>query len=145
MRVEQFSLLLMVTFTRHQDHSSLLFFHLRNRGVMTYEGRPIFLSTAHDDADLDRVHAAFVDSARALITAGLLDGRDPEGRRRIPMSVGQQEIWIFARFDPEANYSYNLCSTLRLRGELDADALKAALRDFATGTRRCARSPNATA
>ncbi len=129
-RVEQFSSLLMVNFTRHQDYSSLLFFHLRNRGVMTYEGRPIFLSTAHDDADLDKVHAAFVDSAKALIAVGLLDGRDPEGRRRIPMSIGQQEIWIFARFDPQANCSYNLCNTLRLEGELDVEALDAALRDL---------------
>ena len=46
------------------------------------------------------------------------------------MSIGQQEIWIFAQFDPQANCSYNLCSTLRLGGALDADALEAALRDL---------------
>ena len=129
--VERFASVLRVSFTRHQQFADLLFFHLRNRGVMTYEGRPIFLSTAHSEADLALVRKAFRESARALIGAGLLDGRDPDAVRRIPMTTGQQEIWVSARFDERASCSYNLCSTLRLRGPLDADALEGALHDLA--------------
>ena len=51
-KVEQFASVLRVTFTEHQEYADLLFFHLRNRGILTYEGRPIFLTTAHTDEDL---------------------------------------------------------------------------------------------
>ncbi len=54
-KVEQFASVLRVTFTEHQEYADLLFFHLRNRGILTYEGRPIFLTTAHTDEDLQKV------------------------------------------------------------------------------------------
>lgn len=130
-KVEQFASVLRVTFTEHQEYADLLFFELRNRGILTYEGRPIFLTTAHSDADLAAIRDAFMESATALMEVGLLDGRDPDTARRIPMATGQQEIWVSAQFSPEASCSYNLCSTLRLKGAFDLDLFKAALIDLA--------------
>ena len=131
MKMEKFSSVLRLTFTEHQEYSDLLFFEMRNRGIMTYEGRPIFLTTEHSDADLAAVRDAFIASTRSLIAAGLLDGRDPEAVRRIPMATGQQEIWVSAQFSTEASCSYNLCSTLKLSGKFDTDLLQAALNDLA--------------
>jgi amino acid adenylation domain-containing protein len=130
-KVEQFASVLRVTFTEHQEYSDLLFFELRNRGVLTYEGRPIFLTTAHSDEDLAKVRDAFIASATTLIAVGLLDGRDPDAVRRIPMATGQQEIWVSAQFSREASCSYNLCSTLDLTGPFDLGLLQAALNDLA--------------
>ncbi|MFI4950950.1 MAG: aminotransferase class III-fold pyridoxal phosphate-dependent enzyme, partial [Caulobacterales bacterium] len=130
-KVEHFASVLRVTFTEHQEYSDLLFFELRNRGILTYEGRPIFLTTEHSDEDLAKVRDAFIESITTLIGVGLLDGRDPDAVRRIPMSTGQQEIWVSAQFSPEASCSYNLCSTLKLTGAFDLDLLQGALNDLA--------------
>ncbi|GGP09341.1 hypothetical protein GCM10012278_44650 [Nonomuraea glycinis] len=43
-----------------------------------------------------------------------------------PLSFGQERLWFLQRFDP-GDASYNMCLVLRLRGELDAGALDAAL------------------
>ncbi len=130
-KVEHFSSVLRVTFTAHQEYADLLFFELRNRGILTYEGRPIFLTTAHTDADLAAIRDAFIASATALIGVGLLDGRDPDATRKIPMHAGQQEIWVSAQFSPDASCAYNLCSTLKLTGVFDLDLFKGALADMA--------------
>ncbi|MBF6170939.1 non-ribosomal peptide synthetase [Nocardia blacklockiae] len=47
---------------------------------------------------------------------------------RIPLSPAQQRLWFLNRFDPHSG-AYNIALALRLRGELDVDALSAALRD----------------
>jgi amino acid adenylation domain-containing protein len=129
-KVEHFSSVLRVSFTDHQEYADLLFFELRNRGILTYEGRPIFLTTAHSDQDLAAIRDAFVASVTALIGVGLLDGRDPDAIRRVPMATGQQEIWVSAQFSPEASCSYNLCSTLTLTGTFNLALLRAALNDL---------------
>src|SRR5262249_5624146 len=131
MKMEQFASVLRLTFTEHQEYADLLFFELRNRGILTYEGRPIFLTTAHTDADLAAIRDAFMASVSTLISVGLLDGRDPDAVRRIPMLTGQQEIWVAAKFSPEASCSYNLCSTLKLKGAFDRELFRAALNDLA--------------
>ena len=56
------------TFTSFQEYSALLFYHLRNRGIYTYEGRPAFLTIAHSDADVDRT-LGIVDDAFAALEA----------------------------------------------------------------------------
>lgn len=131
MKMEHFSSVLRLTFTAHQEYADLLFFELRNRGILTYEGRPIFLTTAHSDEDLAAFREAFKASVTTLIGVGLLDGRDPAAVRRIPMTTGQQEIWVSAQFSTEASCSYNLCSTLKLTGPFDLDLLRASLSDLA--------------
>ncbi|WP_153349207.1 non-ribosomal peptide synthetase, partial [Nocardia aurantia] len=47
---------------------------------------------------------------------------------RAPLSPAQQRIWFLNRFDSAAP-TYNLPFAVRLRGALDVDALRAALRD----------------
>src|SRR5690606_19536233 len=47
---------------------------------------------------------------------------------RVPLSLAQQRMWFINQFDPAAP-TYNLPFVVRLRGQVDIDALKAALND----------------
>ncbi len=76
-------------------------------------------------------------------TVAQLSGRvvpateDAPGRRapaprirpdRIPLSAAQQRMWVLNRLDP-ASPAYNIAVALRLTGDLDIDAMRAALTD----------------
>ncbi|MFZ2178184.1 MAG: amino acid adenylation domain-containing protein, partial [Rhodococcus sp. (in: high G+C Gram-positive bacteria)] len=47
---------------------------------------------------------------------------------RIPLSLAQQRMWFLSRFAPESP-AYNIPVAVRLTGDLDVDALQAAVRD----------------
>jgi len=53
----------------------LLFYHLIARGIYVWEGRNCFLSTAHSDADLERVTQAVMESIEDLRKGGYLPPR----------------------------------------------------------------------
>ncbi|MFQ6030347.1 MAG: aminotransferase class III-fold pyridoxal phosphate-dependent enzyme, partial [Dehalococcoidia bacterium] len=55
-------------------YSSLLYFYLREKGVDIWEGRPVFLSTAHTEEDLALVTRAMQDAVREMQDAGFLPG-----------------------------------------------------------------------
>ncbi|GGK41953.1 non-ribosomal peptide synthetase [Nocardia camponoti] len=71
--------------------------------------------------------------------AARIDADDTAARRiplvagarpaRIPLSPAQQRLWFLNRFDPESA-SYNVPIAVRLTGELDVDALSAAVTDL---------------
>ena len=46
----------------------------------------------------------------------------------IPLSLAQQRIWFLNRLEPESS-SYNIAAMVRIRGELDVSALRAAIAD----------------
>src|SRR5690606_11151449 len=48
---------------------------------------------------------------------------------RIPLSPAQSRMWFLNRFDPTAG-AYNVAAALRLSGDLDIDALRAAVTDI---------------
>ncbi|MFI6957925.1 amino acid adenylation domain-containing protein [Nocardia sp. NPDC050408] len=48
---------------------------------------------------------------------------------RIPLSLPQQRLWFLNRFSPESS-AYNIAFVIRIDGDLDADALRAALTDL---------------
>ena len=52
-------------------------------------------------------------------------GPDPDRRPvgELPLSYGQQQMWFLNRLDP-TSAEYIVSSALRLRGPLDADALR---------------------
>ncbi|MGP0173587.1 amino acid adenylation domain-containing protein [Pseudomonas sp. NCHU5208] len=45
----------------------------------------------------------------------------------LPLSFAQQRLWFLDQLDPTASVAYHMPAALALRGELDRDALKAAL------------------
>ena len=112
----------------------LFFNHLIQNGVYVWEGRTCFLSTAHDDGDLDRVEAAVRASVRAMRAGGLMaPARRPAvqppaaipltGPERLPATPGQSALRLLAAFSPQTSAAYNQSLVFDLAGPLDPDNL----------------------
>ena len=82
-RVETFSS--WFYFNIHAEHplATLLFYHLRLRGLHIQDGFPCFLTTAHSDADLRHIFQAFSESVAELNAVGILGHR---GERAAPVT-----------------------------------------------------------
>ncbi len=80
LHLETFASLFYPHFDDEIKFGSLLYFHLRARGVHIWEGRPCFLSTAHAEADVAFIVEAFKDSVRAMQTGGFLPGEQAATR-----------------------------------------------------------------
>ncbi|MEH2127448.1 MAG: aminotransferase class III-fold pyridoxal phosphate-dependent enzyme [Nostoc sp.] len=67
-----FGSLFMVKSLPEFSYGDLLFYLLRDKGVHTWDHRPCFLTTAHSEADLAFVMAAFKESIAEMQSAGFL-------------------------------------------------------------------------
>jgi amino acid adenylation domain-containing protein len=144
-RVEHFSSWFYFGFPSDQPYGSLLYYHLREKGIHIQEGFPCFLTTAHSDADLEAVARAFRDSVAELHADGFFAGPDRNGPpaagvsvpdpkprdvalpKEVPLTEPQMEIWLSARLSDEASCAFNESLTLQLRGRLDATTLRDSL------------------
>ncbi|MEA3151979.1 MAG: hypothetical protein QOD56_2918, partial [Gammaproteobacteria bacterium] len=156
-------------FNLHNEHplSTLLFYHLRERGIHIQDGFPCFLTTAHSDADFDRIYAAFESSVAEMHAVGILGtpsrslagtnaepvtaaspataaaavaATAPAAARAataaadasattgpVPLTESQIEIWLAAQLGDEASCAVNESVSLRMQGELNLAALRAAM------------------
>jgi iturin family lipopeptide synthetase A len=72
MRMTRFCSMMYFRFQEEFKYSSLLFYHLRLRGLHIWEGRPVFLSTVHTDDEVDFIIKIFKQSLEALRDGGFL-------------------------------------------------------------------------
>lgn len=126
-------------FQFHGEHplATLLFYHLRERGIHIQDGFPCFLTTAHSDSDFDRIYSAFEESIDALQSVGILGQPQKVGSALAapvsasqgiaPLTENQFEIWLAAQMSDEASCAFNESITLRLDGTLHDGALREAL------------------
>jgi amino acid adenylation domain-containing protein len=125
-------------FSVHADGplASLLFYHLRDRGIYAQDGFPLFLNAAHSADDIARVVAAFDDSLNEMARGGIVGevgtaaaAVEPAAAADavVPLTESQTEIWLSAQNGDEASCAFNESVTLRLNGPLDLDALRAAI------------------
>jgi len=119
-RIEGYASFFYVNFSAEDRLAGLLYYHLRNRGVYISEGFPCFLTTAHTEADVDRVVVAFEQSLDALQAVGIFPGT----ALAFPPTEEQTEIWLSAQLSDAASCAFNESVTLRLRGRLDGAALR---------------------
>jgi acyl transferase domain-containing protein len=70
--VHNFGSLFIIKYPANFLSGDLLFYLMRSKGIHIYDRRPCFLTTAHTDADLAVVMAAFKESISELQTAGFL-------------------------------------------------------------------------
>jgi len=125
--------------------ANLLIYHLLQHGMYIWEGRGCFLSTAHTDEDCNRLVVALRASISELRKGGFLPERRTESAvtsiptpisastglpRSFPLTSAQRQIWVHAQFGDEASCAYNEQFLCRLRGQLDLEALSAALVDI---------------
>ncbi|MEW6352921.1 MAG: amino acid adenylation domain-containing protein [Pseudomonadota bacterium] len=148
-RITHFSSMFYVHFEGEQKFAGLLFYHLRDKGIHIWEGRPCFLSTAHSDEDIDRIIRAFKESIAEMQAGGFFPepaeqeadspqpvrreiARSAEAREpvRLPLTGPQKELWIAAQLGEEASCCYNDSLMLHLRGPLNNAALREAVQNL---------------
>ena len=66
MRVTWFRSMAYFVFQQEFKYASLLFFHLRLKGLHIWEGRPVFFSTVHTDEEIDYIIDLFKESLEEL-------------------------------------------------------------------------------
>jgi len=126
---------------------SLLYYHMREKGVHVLESYPCFFTTSHSDEDFDRVVRTFREAIQelrqggmwpvavapqpALTVASAPDEYHPEALREqqssVPLTESQREIWLAAALSDDANCAFNESLTLRLFGAASEDDLRSAL------------------
>jgi amino acid adenylation domain-containing protein len=144
-RIEHFASWFYFNFPSDQPYASLLYYHLREKGIHIQEGFPCFLTTAHSEADLDAVVRAFNESIAELQDGGFLLSPDqpltvgvPAAApgilssglvlpKEVPLTESQSEVWLAARLSEEASCAFNESFTLQMRENLNYSALHKAL------------------
>ncbi len=137
-RIEHFGSIFYFSFPADVRFASLLYYHLREKGVHIQEGFPCFLTTAHTDADIDHVVRAFKESIIEMQNADLLPG--PSGSesspapveipKATPLTEAQVEILLSALVSDEASCAFNESFTLRMRGSLNTNALRDTIQEI---------------
>jgi amino acid adenylation domain-containing protein len=129
-RVENFRSIFYFGFPSDQRFASLLYYHLRAKGVHIQEGFPCFLTTAHTEEDLDQVIRAFRESIAEMQQAGFFPAspaRFATIEYEAPLTEAQMEIRLSAQLGDEESCSYNEGFTLTLTGPLNPSALRDSL------------------
>ena len=119
-----------IYFSVAEDHplASLLFYHMRDRGIYIHEGFPCFLTTEHGEAEIEKILWAMRDSLEELRTVGIAgDPLPAPAEVSAPLTESQIEVWLSAQLSDEASCAFNESVTLRLNGPLDQTALQTAL------------------
>lgn len=138
-RIETFGSIFYFSFPSDFRFGSLLYYHLREKGIHIQEGFPCFLTTAHTDEDVERVFQVFAESVAEMqagdmfpapVAATAASSMAPEAIREASLTEAQLEIWLSAQLSPEASCSYNEAFTLCLRGQLDERALRASIQEI---------------
>lgn len=114
----------------HEQNMDPLYFNLLDRGVFVWELRNFFLSTAHEQADLDHIRAAVRDSVTELREHGVLGpGRAAPAGAVVPppaprSTLAQRQQ---AALDEGGVPAYQMSVGFWLDGRLDRDALRGAV------------------
>ena len=136
-RIETFGSLFFFNFTPEERLAGLLHYELRDRGIYIQEGFPCFLTTAHGDAEIEAIVAAFAAALDALQASGIFVTfgagvpvfAPSGGHSVVPLTDEQTEVWLAAQSSDDASCAFNESVTIRLTGLLDRAALG---RAFAT-------------
>jgi glutamate-1-semialdehyde aminotransferase/acyl carrier protein len=145
MRLTRFRSIMYYAFQEQFKYSSLLYFHLRLKGLHVWEARPLFLSTAHTDADIEFIIQAFKDTILELRAGGFLPELDEAAAnaaatalppappfvastdQQLPLHEAQVGVWLLCNSAPDAARPYHEFVTLSFTGNLNVDALRGAL------------------
>ncbi|HEX2746795.1 MAG TPA: aminotransferase class III-fold pyridoxal phosphate-dependent enzyme, partial [Verrucomicrobiales bacterium] len=118
--VTRYSSLWMLHADAALKHFSLLFYHLRLRGIHIWEGRGNFVSLAHTQDDLDAVLAAFRESVVAMQDGGFLPRPAVPVALDVPTTPAQREMFLQSQLSVDASLACHESLTIRLRGKVDA-------------------------
>lgn len=98
--------------------------HLIDRGVYIWEGRTLFLSTAHTDADLETIRTAVGGAVRDMKAGGFFgDGSDPEPKA---LTEAQRDLWVMSQLGDDAAKAYQESLAIDVDGSVDSAVLERA-------------------
>ena len=106
----------------------LLFFHLIEKGVYTWEWRGCFLTDAHTDADLARVRDAIGETIDDLRAGEFLAKRPAPRIAEVPLTAAQKQLWLLSQSHESGSLAYKTALALKLIGILDIERLRDAVR-----------------
>ena len=130
LRLNRFSSMYYVAAAPKLKYSSLLFYHLREKGLHVWEGRPSFLSVVHTDEDIANVIRAFKESVAELQAGGFFpestSGAQPVSAAEpviVPLTEAQKELWLAAQLGDDASRAFNDSTVIHLNGPLKLDVM----------------------
>jgi|CZKY01.1.fsa_nt_gi amino acid adenylation domain-containing protein len=145
-RIEHFASFFYFALPVEEHFASLFYYFLRMKGIHILEGFPCFLSTAHTDADLEKIVAAFKESVydmqavgffakpssaeQTIVSLAAAAEADSEIAQEVPVTEPQLEVWLADQLSDDASCSYNESFTLHMRGKVNESALKDAVRQI---------------
>ena len=136
--------------------SRLFFFYLKWKGIHFLD-KAALLSVAHTEEDLAHTYTVIEETIREMQTAGFFpiqvreraiehfisyppdhlasfssNGQSSKRqlKKNIPLTAGQQEVWVEQQISSEAAAAYNLSSDIQLKGALRIDKLQLALQQL---------------
>ena len=121
-----------------QRYVSLFYYLARFHGLHLYEQFGHFFTEAFGEAESARVFEVFINALDELMGLGFITPRpggpeqrrmEPETPASAPLTPGQTERWLAGGFDAHARRALNESFCVCLRGDVDGDALRAALAD----------------
>src|SRR5262245_26342330 len=126
-------------YPRGQDQFEIFYYGLLEQGVYIPETRSCFLSTAHGEAEIERVYEAVREVTRGMREAGFFQtGAAVTGEvrpsretgRELPLTESQKDLWLSGRIFEDGDAAYNLAAGVNIRGRLDTAALRKALQEL---------------
>jgi amino acid adenylation domain-containing protein len=149
-RIESYASFFYFALPAEERFASLFYYFLRLKGIHILEGFPCFISTAHNDADLEKVANAFKESVFDMQAAGFFakpagtstsmstvalaaEAADSphaaaESALEFPVTEPQLEVWLSDQLSDDASCAFNESFTLHMRGPVNEPALKDAVR-----------------
>ena len=153
-RIETFGSIFYFSFPADFPLGSLLYYHLREKGIYILEGFPSFLTTQHSDADIAKIVRAFDESIREMQSDEIFSERpalpahqnernsnlaavkapnlapQTDPAIEVPLTEAQLEIWLSTQLGDDASCAFNESFTLVMHGPLDTQALRQSLQDL---------------
>ncbi|MGB7330381.1 MAG: aminotransferase class III-fold pyridoxal phosphate-dependent enzyme, partial [Terriglobales bacterium] len=142
-RIEHFASFFYFALPAEERFASLFYYFLRAKGIHILEGFPCFLSTAHTDADLEKIAAAFKESvfdmqaagffakpsnvAQTIVSLAAAAETTSKSAQEFPVTEPQLEVWLSDQLSDDASCAFNESFTLHMRGQVTESVLKNAV------------------
>ena len=141
LHLTQFSSMMHLIVPPEFKHGGLVFCLLRDRGIHIWENRVFVFTSAHTEADVDRLVVAFEESFEELAAAGFIkpvlepaatamksdtpraEENDTSAEKQVeaaicelPLTGAQREMWLGALMDENLARAFNISFLIHLEG-----------------------------